>query len=98
MAMKNRRFLQLVIICLALALLLAGAWIAFAQVSTNFDVHWVLFSNGGGSRGSASYSLDDSLGQGSFGTSTSANFQVVPGFRAALISKLYSGVIPFLAR
>lgn len=96
--MKNRQFLQLVFICLALVVLLAGARMAFAQISTNFDVHWVLFSNGGGSRGSASYSLDDSIGQGSFGASTSANFQVVPGFWAALISKLYSGFIPFLAR
>ncbi len=59
-------------------LLLAG--VAVAQVSTNFDLSWHLLSGGGGSRTSTNYQVDDSLGLVVGQSSSSANFDLAPGF------------------
>ena len=39
-----------------------------------------MLSGGGGSRNSAAYQIDDTLGQWSDGASSSAHYQVAPGF------------------
>jgi hypothetical protein len=51
-----------------------------AQVSTHFDLGWHLHSGGGGPRGSASYQIDDSLGQWVGQSSSSAGYQIESGF------------------
>jgi hypothetical protein len=62
----------------AAALLLTGA--VLAQVSTNFDLSWHLLSGGGGSRSSTQYQVDDSLGQWAAQPSSSATYEIAPGF------------------
>jgi hypothetical protein len=67
----------------SLAGLLAGlivTSIAVAQVSPNFDLSWHLLSGGGGSRSSPNYRVDDSLGQWAERPSSSANYDIAPGF------------------
>ncbi len=61
-----------------LILTVAGA--VLAQVSPNFDLGWHVLSGGGGSRGSAEYQIDDTLGQWPGGAAGSAHYQVAPGF------------------
>lgn len=65
-----------------LALFLALALIipVLAQVSPNFDLGWHALSGGGGSRQSTHYQIDDVLGQWPDGLSSSANYQIDPGF------------------
>jgi hypothetical protein len=59
-------------------LLLAGG--VLAQVSPTFNLSWHLLSASGGSRTSASYQLDDSVGQPVGQPSSSAGFEIAPGF------------------
>ena len=59
---------------------LALAGIVTAQVSPNFDLHWSLLDSGGGTRQSANAQLQDSLGQWTGGSTSSANFRVDGGF------------------
>jgi hypothetical protein len=73
-----RKRLTVWAIGLAAALVLAG--VALAQISTNFDLSWHLLSGGGGSRGSTHYELDDTLGQWAEGPSSSAGYEISPGF------------------
>lgn len=61
-----------------LILTVAGA--VLAQVSPNFDLGWHVLSGGGGSRGSAGYQIEDTLGQWPGGAAGSAHYQVAPGF------------------
>ncbi|CUS04040.2 exported protein of unknown function [Candidatus Promineifilum breve] len=72
-----KRFYRWLFILL-LILTLAGA--VLAQVSPYFDVGWHVLSGGGGSRGSAGYQIDDTLGQWSGGLSNSAHYQLTTGF------------------
>jgi len=59
---------------------LAVSGVVVAQVSTNFDLSWHLLSGGGGSRESANYHVDDSLGQWVGGSTGSAGYDIDPGF------------------
>ena len=66
-----------------LAGLIAGimlAGVALAQVSTHFDLGWHVFSSGGGERQSANYLVQDTLGQWTGGTSSSADTELEAGF------------------
>ncbi len=63
---------------LLLALVLVS--VVLAQISTNFDLSWHLLSGGGGSKSSANYWLDDTLGQWVGRSSSSTNYQIEPGF------------------
>jgi len=54
--------------------------VVLAQVSTHFDLSWHLLSGGGGFRSSSTYWVDDSLGQWADRTSTSARYNIEPGF------------------
>lgn len=79
-----------------LALVVAGA--VLAQVSTGFDLSWHVLSGGGGSRSSAGYQIDDTLGQWSAGLSSSANYQLATGFWSSdrvidEIQRLYAPVV-----
>jgi len=65
---------------LSLVILLGSAGVVLAQVSTNFDLSWHLLSGGGGSRTSPDYQVDDALGQWAEAPSSSANYQIAPGF------------------
>ena len=56
--------------------------VVLAQVSTHFDLSWNLLSGGGGSRSSANYRVDDSLGQWPERSSSSASYRIEPGFWA----------------
>jgi hypothetical protein len=56
------------------------AGVAFAQVSDHFDLSWHLLSNGGGRRSSATYQLDDSLGQLAGSVSGGPTYEIRPGF------------------
>jgi len=60
------------------ALLLAG--IALAQVSPSFDLHWYVFSSGGGEHASTNFKLQDALGQWAAGNSVSTNASLQGGF------------------
>jgi hypothetical protein len=79
--MVKRGLVGLTVLVVALAL----AGIALAQVSTNFDLGWHLLSGGGGSRGSASHQIDDTLGQWAGGSSESATNVIAPGFWSAAV-------------
>jgi len=72
--------------------------VAFSQVSTNFDLHWNVFSSGGGSRSSSNANISDSLGQWSFGPSTSSLYHVVPGFWAGKVEKNLEFYIPLVQK
>jgi hypothetical protein len=61
-----------------LILVVAGA--VLAQVSTGFDLGWHVLSGGGGSRSSAGYQIDDTLGQWADGPSSSSHYQLASGF------------------
>ena len=67
-----------------LALILLGILIldgiVLAQSSPNFDLSWNMLSGGGGERESANYRVQDSLGQWTGGSASSANAQVEAGF------------------
>ena len=75
---KRRRF-RLIRLAIPL-LLLVAAGVALAQVSTNYDLSWHLISGGGGSRTSANYRVDDSLGQWPGNPSASSAYRVDPGY------------------
>lgn len=77
--MRKRRLFRLTRLAIPLLLLLA-AGVAWAQVSTNYDLSWHVLSGGGGSRSSAAYRVDDSLGQWPGNPSASAAYRVDPGF------------------
>jgi hypothetical protein len=64
--------------CLLGALALVG--VVLAQVSGSFDLSWNLISGGGGTRQSANYQVQDSLGLVAVDSSTSANYKVDSGF------------------
>ena len=66
------------IVVLLLALLVFGS--ILAQVSPHFDLGWHLLSGGGGPRSSASYRIDDALGQWPDGSAGSAHYRIDPGF------------------
>jgi hypothetical protein len=72
--MKKRFSLAIFVIILGLT------GIALAQISTSFDLGWYLLSGGGGNRSSASYRVEDALGQWSAGTSSNPNYKIEPGF------------------
>ena len=74
--MKPRRALRLLVLVTALT----AAGVAVAQVSTNYNLNWHVLSGGGGSRASASYRVDDTLGQWPEKASASASYRVDPGF------------------
>jgi len=63
-----------------LILTLALVGVVSAQVSTNYDLSWKVFSSGGGSRASAHFQVGDTLGQWAAGTSASSNVKVEAGF------------------
>lgn len=77
MKLKTKRTLIWLAILIG-SLGLAG--VVLAQVSTNFDLSWHLLSGGGGFRSSSTYWVDDSLGQWADRTSTSARYNIEPGF------------------
>jgi hypothetical protein len=54
--------------------------VALGQASTNFDLSWHLLSGGGGSRSSAGYRIDDSLGQWIGQSASSTSYRIEPGF------------------
>jgi hypothetical protein len=72
----NKRLLPF----LLLLLLLAVAVPVLAQLSAHVDADWHVLSGGGGSRNSHHFQIDDVLGQWPDGRSTSAIYQVDPGF------------------
>jgi hypothetical protein len=74
--MKKRNIHRWLIVLAAFGL----AGVAVAQVSTNFDLHWSLFSGGGGLRQSSNYQISDALGQSAAGAASSANYRVQSGF------------------
>ncbi len=78
-SLMRRSLIQ--ILFLLICLTIAGT--ALAQVSTHFDLGWHLLSGGGGARRSATYQLDDVLGQWPDGRSASDHYQVDPGFWTA---------------
>jgi hypothetical protein len=93
--MNHRHTRWLAIILLGLAVLI-NVGMAVAQVSANYDLHWNVLSSGGGSHRSTNYTINDSLGQWVNGSSTSADYQVVPGFGAGigdLFSKLFLPIV-----
>ena len=66
------------VLLLLLVLLLAAP--ILAQISTLYDLSWHLLSGGGGPRASSHYQIDDVLGQWPDGRTSSARYQVDPGF------------------
>ena len=66
------------VLLLLLVLLLAAP--ILAQISTLYDLSWHLLSGGGGPRASSHYQIDDVLGQWPDGQSSSAQYQIDPGF------------------
>jgi hypothetical protein len=69
-----------VIWTLVLLLVLITAAAVLAQTSDSFDLGWHLLSGGGGTRQSASFRLDDVLGQWADGRTASVARQVDPGY------------------
>ena len=63
-------------VCLGVLALVGVAW---AQVSPNFDLWWSALTGGGGSRQSANFLVQDTLGQWVAGDAASASFQVQAG-------------------
>ena len=66
------------LLLLLTALVLAAPLLA--QRSADFDLNWHVLSGGGGPRASAVFQIDDVLGQWPDGRSSSARFQIDPGF------------------
>ena len=71
-----------VILMAVFSALLGG--VVLAQVSLGFDLSWSLLTGGGGQRQSASYLVQDALGQWAGGAASSANARIEAGY--------YSGV------
>jgi hypothetical protein len=74
----NRR--KIIITLLAAVMFLAIAGRVAAGTSASFDLSWHALTGGGGSRTSASYMVQDSLGQMAAGTSTGASSMIESGF------------------
>ncbi len=70
---------KLLIPLLGLSGVLLAAGIVLAQTSSNFDLWWSALTGGGGARQSASFMVQDVLGQWVAGSAQSANFQVQAG-------------------
>lgn len=70
---------RIVIIALGVLAVLLLAGIAAAQSSPNFDLWWSALTGGGGTRQSASFQVQDALGQWVAGSAQSTNFQVQAG-------------------
>lgn len=73
-----------VIRLLALTVGLLGSTVVLAQSSANYDLNWNTVATGGGQRASASFLLQDSLGQSASGTAASTGFAVQGGFAAGM--------------
>ncbi len=81
--MVPRRRIAAAVVAIVI-LLIAGT--AIAQVSTNYDLRWWTF-HAGGEHQSATYRIQDSVGQMAAGTTNSATYRIesgfVPGFTGA---------------
>lgn len=59
-------------------LLVAG--VALAQSSTSYDLSWNVIAGGGGPKGSASYTVNSTIGQVAIGASDSASYRLGAGY------------------
>jgi hypothetical protein len=80
MKRKRSNLRQASVIILAGFLLLALASIAFAQVSSNYDLSWHVTGGGIGQMGSTGHSLQGTLGQPVAGSMTSGEHTLCSGF------------------
>jgi hypothetical protein len=80
MKQKRLNLRQAGVAVLAGATLLALASIAFAQVSSNYDLSWHVIGGGGGQMDSTGHSLQGTLGQPATGLMTSSGHTLCSGF------------------
>ena len=78
--------------------ILVNAGVVLGQVSINYDLHWNILSSGGGARSSVNFNMKDSLGLWSFGSSTSGNYKIAPGFMAGIENNLPKLYLPIITR
>lgn len=75
--MLRKHWLFALLILLSILLLAAPLLV---QGLARFDLNWHVLSGGGGPRASAVFQIDDVLGQWPDGRSSSARYQIDPGF------------------
>jgi hypothetical protein len=80
MRRKRSNLRQVSVIILAGFLLLALASIAFAQVSSNYDLSWHVTGGGVGQMGSTGHSLQGTLGQTMSGSMGSTGHSLCIGY------------------
>lgn len=81
--MRKKTILYIAAIVVAI---LSITSVVMAQTSANFDLFWHNNAAGGGQRQSASFAIQDSVGQMTAGTTTSANNQILAGFVQPLVA------------
>ncbi len=62
------------------AIAIALAVMAAAALAASYSIPWSVIDGGGGHRSSASYQLDDSIGQTAIGVTTSTSYTLQAGF------------------